>query len=177
MTMTKNRITPVTGLNKEDRELLLKIGEGKISKGVRIAAAIAREALNQKLLRGQYGSTDWGQSHGFYWKLNDIPIYDKSLWSSEDKKPLLREMPVASHPYLGRYLSKKQLRETRHFTEKAIRSIYPGRFAQDSKGYWWRRVDPERCLRNNRGQVMATYCGAFDSSDTTDYPLWQSPFD
>ncbi|MBP0031501.1 hypothetical protein [Roseofilum sp. Guam] len=138
--------------------------------------AIAREALNQKLLTGQYGSRDWGQSYDFHWKLNDAQFYDKSSWSREDKKHTLRDTPRASHPYLGKYLSKKQLRETGHFTEKAIRSIYPGRFAQDSKGYWWRRTDPQRCFHNNRGQVMATYCGVADEMDTTDYPVWQSPF-
>ncbi|MDB9520323.1 hypothetical protein PN466_25590 [Roseofilum reptotaenium CS-1145] len=167
--MSQKRITPITGLSEEDRELLLKIGEGKISKGVRIVAAIAREALNQKLLAGKYGSRNWGQSYGFYWTLNGTPIYDKTSWSREDKKHILRDTPRASHPYLGRYLSKKQLRETGHFTEKVIRSIYPGRFAQDSKGYWWKRTDPQRCFYNNRGQVMATYCGVHGEEDFTDY--------
>ncbi|MBP0010710.1 hypothetical protein [Roseofilum sp. Belize Diploria] len=45
--MSKKRITPVTGLSEEDRELLLKIGEGKISKGVRIVAAIRTKNPHQ----------------------------------------------------------------------------------------------------------------------------------
>ncbi|MDB9515745.1 hypothetical protein PN466_02080 [Roseofilum reptotaenium CS-1145] len=168
-TTHQRRITPITGLSDEDKRLLRKIGEGNLSRGVRLACAVLREAQSQGLIRGSFDD-------GYIPLLNGVKCDPTPLRSrgDEPKKPTLPESPKGLNPYLGKYLTKQQLRETGHFTERMIRAFHERTYKQDSKGFWWRRVDPFKCFTNARGQVMATYLGLADEQDVEDYPFLNS---
>lgn len=163
MTPSKKN-TPISGLVEENLELLLKLGRGNLSRGVRIAVAVTSSALEQQLLKAYYDNDGFG-----YW-LNGKKAWCEPSRSEKDKPMLLS--PSESHPYLGKYLTKQQLKDTGHFTERMVRAVDPGRYVQDCKGYWWQRTDPGKCYRNVRGKVMATYLGLAHENDFTEYPFW-----
>ena len=160
--MTSKKISPITGLSDEEKVILRKLGLGNLSLGVRIAAKLVKEATAQGMLKGTYRS-DYGYT------LNGVQFWERVRRSNQTKEYIPLPTPNITHPYLGRYLTREQLRDTRHFKESAIRRIQSGQYVHDGKGYWWKRTDPKKCIINSRGQPMATYLGLAHEEDFTDY--------
>jgi len=160
--MIRQKISPITGLSDEEKVILRKLGLGNLSLGVRIAAKLVKEATAQEMLKGTYRS-DYGYA------LNGVQFWERVRPSNQTKEHIPLPTPNITHPYLGRYLTREQLRDTRHFKESAIRRIQPGQYVQDGKGYWWKRTDPKKCRINSRGQPISTYLGLAHEEDFTDY--------